>query len=45
MNLSSSYMGRVCLNISSLFLEKSLQLTPLFFVSLSEGKKFKKQPK
>lgn len=44
-NLSSSYMGRVCLNISSLFLEKSLQLTPLFFVSLSEGKKFKKQPK
>lgn len=44
-NPSSSYMGCVCLNISSLFLEKSLQLTPLFFVPLSEGKMFKKQPR
>lgn len=43
--LASPWYRTVCLNTSSLFLEKSEQLAPLFSFSLSNGKKFLQQPR
>lgn len=36
---NSPWYRRVCLNTSSLFLQKSVHLAPLFSFSLSNGKK------